>query len=141
MGQTIQLTRTLIGPLPPVVCQLDLFIRTVTSTNIAMIIFVNTVAKFTFICIFKSIPSIDDNFLAAYALISINVISILMATLRVYLPGRPTPAHVLLESKYSLITHFSNHSFSCSVQGLTIPIGHKSQQNSYQKDTSFLYVW
>ena len=60
-----------------------------------MITLVNTVAKFTFICIFKSIPSMDDNFLAAYAVISINMISALSATVRIYLPGRPTPSHVL----------------------------------------------
>ena len=92
--QTIQLFRALLGPLSDFVCHSDFFLRSIITTNIAMSNLVGTFAKFTFICIYKSIPNFNDDFLTAVAVMVINMISVISVSTRLYLVGKQIPYHV-----------------------------------------------
>ena len=48
-----------------------------------------TATKFSFVCIYKSIPLMEDNFLSRVIYATSNTISILGAAAKLYLPGRP----------------------------------------------------
>ena len=63
-------------------------------TNVAMSTLVSTMVKFTYICILKSIPNVDDSFLTTFALISINMISLISVSSILNLPGKQLPYNV-----------------------------------------------
>lgn len=97
----LDLLRVFVGPLPKPVCFFVVFMKNVLQLNMSMIAFCITLTKFLIICVYKSIPVMDDNFISLFLIILVNIISILITVSRKYLPGRP----ILNEVKF-LKTNF-----------------------------------
>ena len=57
--------------------------------NFSMLIVAITGTKFIFVCVYKSIPVMDDKFLTRFVSISTWMISILATLIRVVVPGKP----------------------------------------------------
>ena len=92
---TMDLFRSIYGPLPDSLCVFIVFMKNIIQLNVSQLSMMLTVTKFAFVCIYKSIPSMNDNFLSIYIYMSINMVSFLTTLSRKYLPGRP----ILLEVK------------------------------------------
>lgn len=92
---TIDTLRALIGPMPVILCKASLVVKNIVTYNVSQISLAITVTKFAFLCIYKSIPVMEDNFLSTVAIVVINTISILATAGRFYLPGRPVLNEVL----------------------------------------------
>ena len=86
---SIDTLRFLIGPLPYFLCSLHVFAKNVIFINFFLILLAMSFTKFAFVCIFKSIPIMDDNFLSVYIFVLIHIISILGSIARFRLPGKP----------------------------------------------------
>ena len=83
------LLRVFYGPLPESVCFFVVFMKNVLHLNICFIALLITLTKFLIICVYKSIPIMNDNFLTVFLYTSVYLISILTTCARKYLPGRP----------------------------------------------------
>lgn len=86
---TIDSLRAMIGPLPRTICQINIAMKNIVQVNVSLLALSMTMTKFAFLCIYKSIPMMDDNFLSTFGYILINLISILATVLKFYMPGRP----------------------------------------------------
>lgn len=82
--------RVFVGPLPRLLCKTSVLVKNIVTLNVSQISLLMTVSKFFFLCYYKSIPLMDDNFLSTFCYMIINLISILATTARFYLPGKPT---------------------------------------------------
>ena len=89
MTQTIEFSRILFGPLPNSLCLISYFFKTLISSIFAMLILSKALVKFAIICIFKSMPQMNDNLLSFYIYSIIIMISFMSTLVRFYLPGRP----------------------------------------------------
>lgn len=97
---TIDLIRILFGPLPLGICNLGIFGKNLFFASVSLLTVAATVTKFTFVCIFKSIPVMEDQFLSFYLFFSINIFSCLISFSRLYLPGRPLLNQVICTGQY-----------------------------------------
>lgn len=74
---TVDTYRAVFGAVPTIVCQASLFTN-LTLLQIGSICSMTiTIVKFIIVCVYKSIPVMDDNFLAKFLRSSFNIISIL----------------------------------------------------------------
>lgn len=64
------------------------------TTNGALLFLAKTFAKFSFVCIYKSLPEMDDNLLAIFTYTAINMLGLLATLTKMYLPGKPTLDYV-----------------------------------------------
>ena len=86
---TIDTLRSVVGPLPYVVCSVNVYMKNLAHINVSLFTLSITATKFSFVCIYKSIPLMEDNFLSTVIYATSNTISILGAAAKLYLPGRP----------------------------------------------------
>ena len=92
--------RALFGPLPLVLCRTGTFIRVFCGSNILILSLTITGTKFLLVCIFRSIPLMDDNFLSFTINIIVNVVMLLATMSKFYIEDRPNVAEVIKEKKY-----------------------------------------
>ena len=90
--------RALFGPLPSVLCRTGTFIRVFCGSNILILSLTITGTKFLFVCIFQSIPLMDDNFLSFAINIIVNVVMLLATMSKFYIEDRPNVAEVIKEN-------------------------------------------
>ena len=90
--------RALFGPLPLVFCRAGTFIRVFCGSNILILSLTITGTKFLFVCIFQSIPLMDDNFLSFAINITVNVVMLLATMSKFYVEDRPNVAEVMKEN-------------------------------------------
>ena len=74
---TIDALRSVVGPLPYAVCIVNIYVKNLAHINISLFSLAMTATKFAFVCIYKSIPIMEDNFLTTVIFATSNVISIL----------------------------------------------------------------
>ena len=86
---TFDALRTVTGPLPYAICNVNIFVKNLVHINLSFITLSATFAKFVFVCIYKSIPHMDDNLLTRVIYLTSNLIAIIGAAAKLYLPGRP----------------------------------------------------
>ena len=86
---TIDTLRSVVGPLPYAVCTVNVYVKNLAHINISLFSLAMTATKFAYVCIYKSIPIMEDNFLSTVIFTTSNTISILAAAAKLYLPGRP----------------------------------------------------
>ena len=86
--------RALFGPLPLVLCRTGTFIRVFCGSNILVLSLIITGTKFLLVCVFRSIPLMDDNFLSFTINIIVNVIMFLATMSKFYIEDRPNVAEV-----------------------------------------------
>ena len=86
---TLETLRVLVGPLPRILCQLIVFVKNLVCYNVCQSCIMMTLTKLAFLCHFKSIPIMEDNFLSTFLYLIFNLLSILTVLARFYLPGTP----------------------------------------------------
>ena len=79
----------MVGPLPYAVCTVNVYVKNLAHINISLFSLAMTATKFACVCIYKSIPIMEDNFLSTVIFTTSNTISIFAAAAKLYLPGRP----------------------------------------------------
>ena len=90
--------RALFGPLPSVLCRAVTLIRVFCRSNIFILSLTITGTKFFFVCIFQSIPLMDDNFLSFSINLTVNVVMLLAKMSKFYIEDRPSVAGVRKEN-------------------------------------------
>ena len=94
LGFFSEQVRSVFGPLPSILCQFGSFIRVCSGISILLLSLVITGTKFTFFCIFRSIPTMDDHFLSFTININVNVLSFLATVSKFYIDSRPNVSEV-----------------------------------------------
>ena len=85
----VDLIRLWFGPLPMIICDLNLIARSVTANSMGFVFTLITIFKYLFICVWKKIPShMDDNFLAFFCTSSALLFGLFTGWAKYYLPGR-----------------------------------------------------
>ena len=90
--------RALFGPLPLVLCRAGTFIRVFCGSKILILSLTITGTKFFFVCIFQSIPLMDDNFLSFVINTIVNVVMLLATMSKFYLEDIPNVAEVIKQN-------------------------------------------
>ena len=81
----------------------NIFLKNLLCCNMLLTVLAITSTRFMFVCIYKSIPSMDDDFFANLLYRSINLISLLLVSIRVKSPGKYPLNYVRLISSPSYI--------------------------------------
>lgn len=84
-GAFLDISRIIFGPLPTFLCRSGLFFFTWAGVNSITFITLISVVRFCFICIFKSIPMMNDNFLAFVIFWSVSFINFLATCGKFYI--------------------------------------------------------
>ena len=87
--------RALFGPLPSILCRTGTFIRVFCGSNMLVLSLIVTVTKFLLVCIFGSIPLMDDNYLSFTINIIVNIVIFLATMSKFYIEDRPNVAEVI----------------------------------------------
>ena len=133
----LDLLRVLIGPLPMGICRLNIFMKNFVHLNILFFCLLLSLTRFTFVCIYKSMPTMEDSFISTYLYISTNMISALLTIVMFYCPGKPVLNEVNLDSSIINTDHLLLDCFSAFIAhlywNLLQPMGcrKRSGQNSY----------
>ena len=90
--------RALFGPLPSILCKTGTFIRVFCGCNMLVLSLIITGTKFFFVCIFQSIPLMDDNFLSFVINTIVNVVMLLATMSKFYLEDIPNVAEVIKQN-------------------------------------------
>lgn len=72
---SLDILRIIFGPLPTFVARFFLFFFLWSGVNSATFITLNTVVKFSFVCVFKSIPVMMDNLLAIFMFVTVTFVN------------------------------------------------------------------
>ena len=88
--------RTLIGPLPTFICKFRCFVQVLTVFNTSLVTLTMTATKFTFVCIYKSIPVMDDNLVSRLVYSTIICVGFLITSAKYYLEQFPSKNEVII---------------------------------------------
>ena len=94
VGYGIEHMRIVFGPLSTTLCRLGTFIRVFGSSNILVLSLIIMGTRFMFVCVFRSIPVIDEFFLSRTINIIVNVLTFLGTLAKFYIEDRPNVAEV-----------------------------------------------
>ena len=94
VGFGIEHMRIVFGPLSTTLCRLGSFIRVLGGSNILVLSLIIMGTRFMFVCIFRSIPVIDEVFLSRTINIIVNVLTFLGTLAKFYIEDRPNVAEV-----------------------------------------------
>lgn len=86
---SIDMIRMLWGPLPAAICDIGVLAKNMFLASVSQTVLYMTLTKFLFVFVYKSIPSIDDDFLSVFIFVLVYIISLLASASRLSLPGRP----------------------------------------------------
>lgn len=89
MPITTDMIRMLWGPLPSWICDIGVLGKNMFLASVSQTVFSMTLTKFTFVFVYKSIPSIEDNFFSIFIFSLVYMVSLLVSASRFCLPGRP----------------------------------------------------
>ena len=78
----------MLGPLPDFICFSNVCLKNFIHCALMLTVLASTFTRFMFVCIFKSIPLMNDNFFANILSRCICLISIILVALRVKSPGK-----------------------------------------------------
>ena len=94
VGFGIEHSRIVFGPLSTTLCRLGSFIRVFSGSNILVLSLIIMGTRFMFVCVFRSIPVIDEVFLSRTINIIVNVFTFLGTLAKFYIEDRPNVAEV-----------------------------------------------
>ena len=97
----VDLIRVWHGPLSEYVCTPMQVIRLAIGMMAALILSVISILKVWIVCIKKSVPTMDDDFLVTYVTRASFLLSFLYSSALVILPQKPALAHVSFLSRNS----------------------------------------
>ena len=84
IGNGIDALRAMFGPLPLGLCQFGTFVKGYVAVNLSMLTLSVTIIKFLLAYVYKSMPTMEDNFLSLVIVVTINIISFLATFGRMY---------------------------------------------------------
>ena len=88
IGNTFDTPRAVIGPLNPTVCRIGVLTKNWMFYNVCFFTLLITLTKFTYICIFKSLPAMDDKFIALIVSLIVNLVTSMIIYVWMTLPGK-----------------------------------------------------
>ena len=80
--------RAIFGPMPESICSVAVFFKNVIQCNVAQFSILVTITRFTFVCVYKSIPVLNDQLFAHFLFASVNMTSFMIVTIVSVLPGK-----------------------------------------------------
>ena len=86
---TISILRVFWGPLPNSICWATFYFQNIVVLNIVQGSVLITITEFTFVCLYRSMPTMDDNFWTFYLVAITSLNSILVASSFTCLLSRP----------------------------------------------------
>ena len=92
VGFGIEHIRIVFGPLSTT--RLGVFIRVFSGSNILVLSLIIMGTRFMFVCVFRSIPMIDEVFLSRAINIIVNILTFLGTLAKFYIEDRPNVAEV-----------------------------------------------
>ncbi len=81
----VQNIRPFTGPLHEKLCLGGDFLNVYTSINVILIALSSNLVRFTFICVHKSMPPINDDFISFNIYVTILVLSLLLTSTKFYI--------------------------------------------------------
>lgn len=109
------LIRVWYGPLSEPICNgLQLARHTIQVMGFLLWMVV-AILKFWIVCIRKSLPTMDDDFVTTFVTIASFMLALLYSLIGVILPQKPTLAHVSLTHCSNILNWFSSYFYSGSV--------------------------
>lgn len=100
IGTGSDMIRALIGPLPLWLCKLTQFTKNHVHIACSMLCMTISGTKFVFVCIYKSVPSVNDQFIATYTYLAVNLIGAVCTSAMLMLPGRPALNQLICTGTY-----------------------------------------
>ena len=94
LGNTLDTIRAVYGPLPQKLCWVGVLSKNWSHYAVLLFTLAIILTKFMFICIFKSMPVMDDDFLLLFISTTINAIVVVIMYLWIVLPGKEPLAMV-----------------------------------------------
>ena len=94
--ELIDLIRAWYGPLPSTFCDGLQVIRHTTHLMAFLLWLVVALLKVWVVCIRKSVPSMDDDFITCFISMATFMIAVLFSLIGIILPQKPALAHVSL---------------------------------------------
>ena len=94
VGFGIEHMRIVFGPLSTTLCRLCSFIRVFSGSNILVLSLIIMGTRFMFVCVFRSIPMIDEVFLSRAINIIVNILTFLGTLAKFYIEDTPNVAEV-----------------------------------------------
>ena len=94
VGFGVEHMRIVFGPLSTTLCRLGVFIRVFSGSNILVLSLIIMGTRFMFVCVFRSIPTINEVFLSRSINIIVNVLTFLGTLGKFYIEDRPNVAEV-----------------------------------------------
>lgn len=94
VGFGIEHMRIVFGPLSTTLCRLGSFIRVFSGSNVLVLSLIIMGTRFMFVCVFRSIPTINEVFLSRSINIIVNVLTFLGTLGKFYIEDRPNVAEV-----------------------------------------------
>ena len=86
---TMDIIRTVFGPLPLPVCSLIILAKNCIYANVAQITAMMTLIRFVIIFFYKSLPVMEDKLLSVIIYAMVNIFSFIAAFSRMFLAKRP----------------------------------------------------
>ena len=100
IGNGIDTIRAAFGPLPTLLCQFNSFTKNFCHLNFSIFFVIKGATEFAIICIYKSIPCIEDNFIATFFSMIITLLAFLITCVQLYLPGKPVMNQLICTGQY-----------------------------------------
>ena len=89
ISSEISILRAFWGPLPKFICWTNYYIQNIVIFNILQGAVLITITEFSFLCLYRSMPTMDDDFWTIYLVGITSLISILVASSFKCLSPRP----------------------------------------------------
>ena len=125
IGNTFDTLRAVIGPLNPTICRIGVLTKNWMFYNVCFFTLLITLTKFTYICIFKSLPAMDDNFIALIMSLIVNLLTAMIIYVWMTLPGKEplsmvscitTPYLFVQQSLVSIKSIYSYFVLGCTMK-------------------------
>ena len=88
MATGIDCLRASIGPLPPFLCQVASLFKHMLHMNTSLFMLAITISKFLYLSVYKSLPVLNDDFIATAMFRITNLISLGFSIIMLVIPGK-----------------------------------------------------
>ena len=89
MSSEISILRAFWGPLPKFICWTNYYFQNIVLFNILQGAVLITITEFSFLCLYRSMPTMDDDFWTIYLVAITSLNSVLVASSYKCLLSRP----------------------------------------------------
>ena len=93
-GYGIENLRIFSGPLPLSICKIGTFIRVYEASSLMVLSLIITGTKFVFVCVYRAIPTMNDNFLSLVIVLNTNILILLFTMSKFYIEDKSLMAEV-----------------------------------------------